>query len=90
MGWRKRYVYRAKSGKRVCEPGYRYASERRAYMDLSPAQRQQVKKILEQQWQERSVSPVYKNKVACPTLLTAAVRFDALDAATRNFYRDED
>lgn len=90
MGWRKTYRYRSSAGKKTTEPGYRYAAERRAYMDLTPGQRQQVKAILEKQWQERSCTPVHKNRVACPSLLTFEQRLEQLDKAVKGYYEDED
>lgn len=67
MGWRKTYRYRAKAGKKTTEPGYRYAKEREAYLNLTPTQRQIVKQKMEAYWDSRPVSDaVNKNRVACP------------------------
>lgn len=54
---------------KTTEPGYRYANERRAYLALTPEQRQAAKKVLEEIWQGRGVTAVRKNMVACPVLV---------------------
>jgi hypothetical protein len=91
MGWRKTYRYRSSAGKKTVEPGYRYASERRAYMDLTPSQRLKVKEKLEAMWSGKECcNPVHKNRVACPSVLTLGEYMNQLDRAVKGFYQDED
>ena len=56
-------------GKRkVSEPGYRYAHERRRYMALSPEERQNVKRWMEAIWNSKSCEARCKNQVPCVQL----------------------
>lgn len=67
--YRRRSKYRPSSGKKTTEPGYRYAKEREAYMNLTPEQRQKAKAKMEAYWSDEGChNPVHKNRVACPTL----------------------
>lgn len=55
------------SKRRVSEPGYRYAKERKAYMKLDADQRRAAKEKMQEIWQSKGVQDArYKGRWPCP------------------------